>query len=104
MWWIVVLVTLLALIPLAVLEIFGAMIAANGFMGNTDPMVAVFLLCLGGGILAMSLAAGFVAKILAERFSRPLWLTGLAGLVLAAIIQPGLCLAGFFIAATFFAP
>lgn len=104
MWWIVVLVTLLALIPLAMLEIFGAMVAANGFMGNTDPMVAVFLLCLGGGMLAMSLVAGFIAKILAERFSLPLWLTGLIGLALAAIIQPGLCLAGFFIATTFFAP
>jgi|GEM_PF-3796523 len=104
MWWIVVVVTLLALTPLAVLEIFGAMVAANGYMGNTDPMVTVFLLCLGSGMLVMSLAAGFVAKILAERFSRPLWQGGTLGVLLAAIIQPGLCLAGFFIATTFFAP
>ncbi len=61
MWWIVVVVTLLALIPLAALEIFGAMVAVNGFMGNTDPMAAVFLLCLGGGILALCLAAFFIA-------------------------------------------
>lgn len=104
MWWIVVVITLLALIPLAVLEIFGAMVAANGFMGNTDPMVAVFLLFMSGGILVMSLVAGFVAKILAERFSRSLWQGGIIGVLLAAIIQPGLCLAGFFIATAFFAP
>lgn len=58
-------VTLLTLIPLAALEIFGAMVAVN---------------------------------------SRPLWQGGLIGALLAAIIQPGLCLAAFFIATTFFAP
>lgn len=104
MWWLVVAVTLLALIPLVALEIFGAMVAANGFMSNTDPMVGVFLLCLGSGVVAVSLLAGLVARILAKRLSRSLWLTGFFGLVLAAVIQPGLCLAAFFIATTFFAP
>lgn len=104
MWWLVVLVTLLALTPLAALEIFGAMVAANGFMGNTDPMVAVFLLCLGDGVLAVGLLAGWVAKTLAKRASLSAWLAGFISIALAFVIQPGLCLAAFFIATTFFAP
>jgi hypothetical protein len=104
MWWMIVLVTLLALLPLAAVELFMAMVAANGYMGNTDPMVTVYLLCMGGGLLAVSLLAGFIARVLAERFSLSLWLTGFISIVLAALIQPGLCLVAFFIAITFFAP
>lgn len=100
----VTLLTFLALLPLVALELFIAMIVANGYMGNTDPMVTVYLLCMGSGLLAVSLLAGLIARVLAERFSLSLWLAGFISLALATLIQPGLCLVAFFIAITFFAP
>ena len=104
MWWIVSLVTLVVFIPLMVAEAFLAMVLANGYMGNTDPMAISYLICQAGGVLLLSLLSGLLAKILTERFSMPLWASGIAMVIFSAIIQLGVSVMAFFTAITFFAP
>lgn len=104
MWWIVSLVTLIILMPLAVAEAFMAMIMANGYMGNTDPMVFSYLACQGLSLLAFSLLSGLLAKLLKTRFALPLWLGGGVAVILTSLLQLGVSVLAFFFAIAFFAP
>jgi len=104
MWWLVSLVTFFVFIPLFLAETFVAIVAANGFMGNTDPLAYSYLACQGGGLLFLSLLSGLLAKALKKTFSLPLWLGGMVTIILAVIAQVAFSFAAFLAAVTFFAP
>jgi len=104
MWWLISLVTFIIFIPLAVVEAFMAMIMANGYMGNTDPMVFSYLACQGSSLLALSLLSGLLSKWLKAHYALPLWVGGMAAIFLATVLQLGVSILAFFFAITFFAP
>jgi hypothetical protein len=76
MWWIISVINLILLSLEAAGTTFMVMVMLNGFPSLPDAMVALYMVCGSGLLLALSLLSGWLAKKLAETSPVPLWLGG----------------------------
>jgi hypothetical protein len=95
-------VTLVILLACSVGTGFMAMILANGFMGNTDPMAFAYLTCNGLSVLALSVIGALLANFLMKTQNFHIALAGAISVGLAIFVFPILMFFAFFIAVTFF--
>jgi len=79
-----------------------AMVLANGFMSNTDPMAWSYLACNAVSILFLSVFNGWLTHFLQHKFKLNPWLGGLFSIAVAMILFGILIFAAFFAIVTIF--